>query len=210
MSSVNPTSKTNTLEGVNRVLLELGESPVAAIPVAGDQRMADLESMLDAVTKETLLEGWEFNTQYDLAVTVSGGALTLPAGILEMRPMDGTLDLVQRANAMFDRKTNSATFVNGTVYLMWAIRGLPFNEIPERVQNLIIIDTALRYLRSFDPQSELLEILGERRARARAEAQRHEHLTEGGRRSMLNTPGAYQVLYMGRRGGYGSSTEWGY
>jgi hypothetical protein len=159
--------------------------------------------VLDEATKVVANEGWECNTEYDLSVTVSGGALTLPAGVLEMRPMDGTLDFVQRGNAMFDRSTNSATFVDGTVYKMWAIRGLAFNEYPERIQNYIIAEAALRYVQSYQPETELLPLLLQRRDMARMEAQRHERLSEGYRSSVLSNPLQHETLYYRRRRSWG-------
>lgn len=203
-SSVNPSGKTSALEGVNRVLMALGESPVAAIPVSTDQGLLDLESVLDEATKEIALMGWECNVEYDLAVTVSGGALSLPAGILEMRPEDGTLDLVQRGNAMYDRARNTAVFTNGTVYKMRAIRGLAFNEYPERVQTYIIKEAALRYIMRYKPASDLLAQLVDERDRAKLEAQRHDALSEGWRMSVLSNPQHHETLYRGRRRGWTS------
>lgn len=187
MSDVDSTALTSRLEAFNRVRSRLGEDPVSSLPVANDQAAARLETVLDEQTKQVLLMGFDFNTEYNVEVTAAAGQLSLPAGALYMDSMEAADDWVQRGNVMFNRGTLSSTDFSGT-YKCKVVRGLTLAECPEHVRNYIISRTALAYIQRFDAETELLQILAQDELQTRQEMMRFELDTRDTGRSYMNNP----------------------
>lgn len=176
MSAIDPTSTTGRTEGLNRVLLALGQSPAASFPVAGNQALADLESVFDEATKDIAMRKWYFNTEIrSISPGVGPGyTISLPNGIIDMDPTDKTLKFVMRATSVYDLDRNSTSFEGLGPYEFECLRGLPFSELPEPFKAWIIARAARVYTQRFEGENEYFAALLEDERTAEATALSYE------------------------------------
>jgi hypothetical protein len=131
---------TSKLEAVNSMLGHIGESPVNsisntnALPVSA----ATAISALDEISRSVQSEGWQFNTEVNVSLSPAGdGTITLSDDIIEMDPIDTSIDVVQRGLSLFDRSNNTTVFssdlkVNQTRLLDW-------DSLPEPARRYITL-----------------------------------------------------------------------
>jgi len=131
---------TSKLEAVNSMLGHIGESPVNsisntnALPVSA----ATAISALDEISRSVQSEGWQFNTEVNVTLSPAGdGSITLSEDILELDPIDTSIDVVQRGLNLFDRSNNTTVFtkdlkVNQTRLLDW-------DSLPEPARRYIVL-----------------------------------------------------------------------
>ena len=131
---------TSKLEAVNSMLGHIGESPVNsisntnALPISA----ATAISALDEVSRSVQTEGWQFNTEVNVSLSPAGdGTITLSDDIIEMDPIDTSIDVVQRGLSLFDRSNNTTVFtsdlnVNQTRLLDW-------DSLPEPARRYITL-----------------------------------------------------------------------
>ena len=134
---------TSKLEAVNSMLGHIGESPVNsisntnALPVSA----ATAISALDEISRSVQSEGWQFNTEVNVTLSPAGdGSITLSEDILEMDPIDTSIDVVQRGLSLFDRSNNTQAFtkslkVNQTRLLEW-------ESLPEPARRYITLQAS--------------------------------------------------------------------
>jgi hypothetical protein len=137
---------TSKLEAVNSMLGHIGESPVNsisntnALPVSA----ATAISALDEVSRAVQSEGWNFNTEVNVSLSPAGdGTITLSDDIIEMDPIDTSVDVVQRGLSLFDRSNNTTVFtsdlkVNQTRLLDW-------DSLPEPARRYITLSASRVY-----------------------------------------------------------------
>jgi len=131
---------TSKLEAVNSMLGHIGESPVNsisntnALPVSA----ATAISALDEISRAVQSDGWQFNTEVNVSLSPAGdGTITLSEDILELDPIDTSIDVVQRGLSLFDRSNNTTVFtkdlkVNQTRLLDW-------DSLPEPARRYITL-----------------------------------------------------------------------
>ena len=134
---------TSKLEAVNSMLGHIGESPVNsisntnALPVSA----ATAISTLDEISRSVQSEGWQFNTEVNVTLSPAGdGSITLSEDILELDPIDTSIDVVQRGLSLFDRSNNTQAFtkalkVNQTRLLDW-------ESLPEPARRYITLQAS--------------------------------------------------------------------
>jgi len=134
---------TSKLEAVNSMLGHIGESPVNsisntnALPVSA----ATAISALDEVSRAVQSEGWNFNTEVNVSLSPAGdGTITLSDDIIEMDPIDSSIDVVQRGLGLFDRSNNTTVFtsdlkVNQTRLLDW-------DSLPEPARRYVTLSAS--------------------------------------------------------------------
>jgi hypothetical protein len=134
---------TSKLEAVNSMLGHIGESPVNsisntnALPVSA----ATAISALDEISRSVQSEGWQFNTEVNVTLAPAGdGSITLSEDILELDPIDTSIDVVQRGLSLFDRSNNTQSFtkalkVNQTRLLDW-------ESLPEPARRYITLQAS--------------------------------------------------------------------
>ena len=134
---------TSKLEAVNSMLGHIGESPVNsisntnALPVSA----ATAISALDEVSRAVQSEGWNFNTEVNVSLSPAGdGTITLSDDIIEMDPIDTSIDVVQRGLGLFDRSNNTTVFtsnlkVNQTRLLDW-------DSLPEPARRYVTLSAS--------------------------------------------------------------------
>ena len=162
---------TTQLEAVNSMLGHIGESPVnsisnsSALPVSASTAL----STLDEVSKEVQSEGWHFNSEAGVTLSVNAGAITVPSDAIRIDPQDTRIDVVQRGATLFDRKNNTSTFTEDLKVNL--LRLLDWDLLPETARRYITL-RASRVFQSRIVGSKELEALiarDEYQARARLE-----------------------------------------
>lgn len=162
---------TTQLEAVNSMLGHIGESPVnsisnsSALPVSASTAL----STLDEVSKEVQSEGWHFNSEAGVTLSVNAGAITVPSDAIRIDPQDTRIDVVQRGSTLFDRKNNTSTFTKDLKVNL--LRLLDWDSLPETARRYITL-RASRVFQSRIVGSRELEALiarDEYQARARLE-----------------------------------------
>ncbi len=125
------------------MLGHIGESPVNsisntnALPVSA----ATAISALDEISRSVQSEGWQFNTEVNVTLSPAGdGSITLSEDILELDPIDTSIDVVQRGLSLFDRSNNTQAFtkalkVNQTRLLDW-------ESLPEPARRYITLQAS--------------------------------------------------------------------
>jgi hypothetical protein len=153
--SLNPTTK---LEAVNMLLEGIMESPVNSVDGSGLQE-ADLASvMIDRVSREVQKKGWHWNTLINYVITPdTDGNIVLPKTTLGVDTMGKSayLDLVQRADKLYNRETN--TFNIGSPVTVELVLNLPYEELPENARWFIAVRATRKFQQKQLGSSELSE-----------------------------------------------------
>lgn len=147
-----PTLLLTQLDAVNMMLSSIGQAPVSSLNVSGIRDVSIAKLSLDNVTREVLLRGWNFNTDYDWPlVPDANGKILVPATVLDIDPCDVNVDVVVRyetgVQRLYDREHRTFVFTADSVdvNVTWAF---PFEEVPEAARSYI----ATRAARIFQSQ----------------------------------------------------------
>jgi len=155
-----PTAFLTDLDAVNMMLSSIGQAPVNSLDVTGIRDVSIASLILDNVTREVLLRGLSFNTDYEYELTPDGSdEIVIPTTCLKLDPVYDTKDYVMRWNVtrsafrMYDRENKTFTISDTVkVDITW---GFEFNQIPLAARNYI----AMRAARRFQNQAIGSEIL---------------------------------------------------
>ena len=136
-------TKTTKLQAINTMLSTVGEPPVNSLSA---QRADSLiaQNILDEVMREVQSYGWQFNTSdnVEMAPETSTGYIYIGDSIIrvDMDRSYSNYDIVIRGNRLYNRVTNSYSFVEAIkttqVYLM------DFEEMPEIAKRYCTIRAA--------------------------------------------------------------------
>lgn len=145
MSTTSPTPTTE-LEAVNTMLSGIGEAPVNSLSeVTADVSLA--RHILNEVSREIQLEGFQWNTEDDYPLTPDiHGLIKLHPSIVRVHfrePSDRELTI--RGNQVYDRINHTFTFPQGTAIFCTVTLLLPFEQLPEAARRY----TTLKALRIF-------------------------------------------------------------
>ncbi|WP_418720015.1 hypothetical protein [Bilophila wadsworthia] len=145
MSTTSPTPTTE-LEAVNTMLSGIGEAPVNSLSeVTADVSLA--RHILNEVSREIQLEGFQWNTEDDYPLTPDiHGLIKLHPSIVRVHfrePSDRELTI--RGNQVYDRINHTFTFPQGTAIVCTVTLLLPFEQLPEAARRY----TTLKALRIF-------------------------------------------------------------
>jgi len=134
---------TTKLEAVNSMLGHIGESPVNSISNANALPVsaATAISTLNEISRVVQSEGWHFNTEVEVTLSPAGdGTISLSEDIIEMDPIDSSVDVVQRGVSLFDRANNTYTFIKDVVVNQ--TRLLDWDALPELARSYINLRAA--------------------------------------------------------------------
>lgn len=136
-------TKTTKLQAINTMLSTVGEPPVNTL---SSQRADSLiaQNILDEVMREVQSYGWQFNTSdnVEMVPETSTGYIYVGDSIIrvDMDRSYSNYDIVIRGNRLYNRVTNSYSFVETIkttqVYLM------DFEEMPEVAKRYCTIRAA--------------------------------------------------------------------
>lgn len=104
-------SKTSKLTAVNRILSNVGQSPVTVLD-SGNPLVEMAELILDEVTSAIQSEGWVFNTEYCFPFLPDANKeIIIPDDVLSLdaKPTGSTF-LVQRRGKLYNKDTHSYQF----------------------------------------------------------------------------------------------------
>ena len=135
------TTKATRLAAVNTIISNIGQAPVTALDT-GNPLVEMAEQILDEVTRATLAEGWEHNTERDYPFTPDAtGVINIPLNVLTLddRPGSGAQTVI-RDGKLYDRVAHSYTFKGQQrLDVTWLF---DFEELPEAFKNYITIRAA--------------------------------------------------------------------
>lgn len=145
------------LEAANIIIGTIGLSPVNSI-VNPSTDVASGLYILDEVTRNTLTEGWHWNTEEDYPLSPNGSQEILwPDSFASMdlsdANNDGDYDIIKRSGKVYDRKNRSYKFdkvlkVRAVLYLEW-------EDIPQAARNYITICAARKFANRFVGSREI-------------------------------------------------------
>ena len=161
--------RTTFLEAVNRVLQMMGEAPVNGLD--GQFGLAQqAQTMLLDISRRLQAEGWSFNTGYEVTLPRNGSNEIQVGASVSKVVVDPylftNLDVVQRGDRLFDRRSNSYTFTadlkaDVTYLLEW-------DELPEYAREYITIKAGRHLQEAILGSADLTRINLATEAEARA------------------------------------------
>lgn len=126
------------------MLSVIGESPINTLEDSGLIDAVIARQILNHSSRDTQIVGWHWNTEidYPLMPTFPEGELHLPTNTLKVSTSgsDAGMDLVQRGNRLYDRKTHS--FIIGKDVTVQIVLLLPFDQLPEAARSYITVKAA--------------------------------------------------------------------
>ena len=163
-------ARTTKLQAVNKALQMMGESPLNSLQgLFGLGNLA--ETTIDSVSRKVQVEGWSFNTDYQLSLVRDSTTNHISVGDNVSRiivdPYDySNIDVVQRGQKLYDRKNNTYVFTENlkadvTIILDW-------DDLPEHARVYIMTKSGRELQESMIGSKDLTEIniLLEQEARA--------------------------------------------
>lgn len=137
------------LQAVNRMLKSIGQAPVSTLAVSGIRDVNLARQDLEEITRDTLVNGWWFNTdeEYELTPDIDGKIL-IPSGALDVDPSDPTSDVVVRENpdgalALYD--TLNKTYVFTEPVECKVIWGYTFDGLPQVMRTYVATAAGRRF-----------------------------------------------------------------
>ena len=134
-------SKTTKLAAVNRILSNVGQSPVTVLD-SGNPLVEMAELILDEVTSAIQSEGWIFNTEYSYPFTPDiNGEIVIPTDVLSLdsKPTADNF-LVQRRGKLYDKANHTYQFEGKQeLDVVWLV---DFMDMPEAFREYSTIRAA--------------------------------------------------------------------
>ena len=134
-------NKATRLAAVNTIISNIGQAPVTALDT-GNPLVEMAEQILDEITRATLAEGWEVNTERNYSFTPNdAGNIVIPLNVLSINaPIGSRVQTVIRENKLYDRVNHTYKFDGPqTLDVTWLFE---FQELPEAFKNYITIRAA--------------------------------------------------------------------
>lgn len=138
-------AKTTKLTAVNRILSNIGQSPVTRLD-SGNPLVEMAELVLDEISSSVQSEGWVYNTEYQYPFTPSAtnNEITIPENVLALDsnfkkgPRDSFL--IIREGRLYDKAAHTYTFDD--VQYLDVVWSFDFEDLPEVFREYITIRAA--------------------------------------------------------------------
>lgn len=184
---------TSELEAVNRLLINIGETPINTLENPGVVDAVRARQTLFDTSRGVQAHGWHWNRDRDFPLTRSFplNEILLPASTLTVtfrgRPED---TFVLRGRRLYDARRHTYSFAQDLVADV--VTFLPFEEIPEPARQFITLSAA----RTFQENAIGSDTLSgfDRRDEVRAWAALMNAEGEEGDLNILSEPSVYRVL----------------
>ena len=175
------------LSAVNSILGAIGQSPVTELNFDNPETQF-IYNILEECIKDTLNEGWHFNTEEHIEVSPdSNGYLNIPSSYLRYdinNAEDKTMDVVKRNGRLYDKVHHTDVFTTDLeldiVYLY------SFEDIPSVFQRYIIAKASTRAATQLITNPNLVQLLQTQEALTRASVIEYE--CNQGDHSMMGFP----------------------
>lgn len=137
------------LDAINRVLVSAQLVAVSSLS-SPDEMVSKAITIFDDVTRKELERGWDFNTDYDYALSPTLSQFPLPTtpwAVLacNIRPSNsGGKDIVVREGKLYDKTNRTFTFTESEIKadLTWDI---DFDDLPLVMQEFIISAASVKF-----------------------------------------------------------------
>lgn len=177
----------NELAGVNRVLVSAQMQPVATL-TAPDRMTAKAQTILADTSAREQDRGYDFNSNYDVTLTLSSGNFNVPTTPwtvlrLDVRPDQSSKDIVVRDGKLYDKTNNTFTFTEATidvdiVYL------ITWDNLPLVFQEYAVACACVRFAVEVSVDPEIARQLRANEARAWVELKKAD--TQQSSQTMFN------------------------
>ena len=153
-------ARTSKLQAVNKALQMMGESPLNSLQgLLGLGNLA--ETTLDSVSRKVQVEGWSFNTVYQMDLTRDSTTTHISVGTNVSRividPYEyNNIDVVQRGDRLYDRKNNTYVFTEDLKGDMTII--LDWDDLPEHARLYIMTKAGRELQENMIGSKDLTEI----------------------------------------------------
>ena len=164
------------LSAVNSILGAIGQSPVTTLNYENPE-VSFIYNILNEINKDVQNEGWHFNTEPHVEITPDANKnLVVPSNTLRYTLHDGlnkkTQDLVVRDGKLYDMIDHTNEFDN-PVFLD-IVTLYPFGDLPNPFQRYITYRSAVRAATQLVSNPQLVVLLKEDEAKARAVCTEYE------------------------------------
>ena len=175
------------LSAVNSILGAIGQSAVTTLNFNNPETQF-IYNILEECIKDTLNEGWHFNTEEHIEVSPdANGYLNIPTSYLRYDLNDAedkSMDLVRRNGRLYD-KVNHTDIFTDNVYLD-VVYLYTFTDIPSVFQRYIIAKASTRAATQLIANPNLVQLLQTQEALTRASVIEYE--CNQGDHSMMGFP----------------------
>lgn len=145
------------LEAVNIIIGTIGLSPVSTLVSPGSD-VASAMSILDECTRNTLIEGWEWNTEDDYPLSPNASnEITWPVNAATVRKSrENSADAaryVKRSGKVYDKDARSFTF--DEVLKVYLVLYIEWEDIPQAARYYIAVCAARKFSNRFVGSREI-------------------------------------------------------
>lgn len=137
---------TTELEAVNTILRASGDSPTNTLAGPHRPQVSAAYAALIEASRDVQTVGWNFNTDNEYTLIRNDvGEIAVPADCLsiDVSPSDASIDIVQRANKLYDRTNKTFTLDRDLrCDITWF---QPFEELPQAARTYILRKAGRRY-----------------------------------------------------------------
>jgi len=145
------------LEAINIIIGTIGLSPVQTLVSPGTD-VATAASILDECTRNTLLEGWEWNTEDDYPLSPdASNEIVWPANIATLRKSRDEVDerprYVRRNGKVYDKVDRTYTFT--ATLEAYLVLYLEWDDIPQAARYYATICAARKFANRFVGSREI-------------------------------------------------------
>ena len=137
---------TTELEAVNSMLEAIGADPVTSLSSTTDSDVVHAVSVLSEVSREVQSQGWDFNTDFEFAITRTvDNEYLVPSNVIDIDVSDKhpTVNAVFRNGKLWDK--DKKTFV-WTQTLTFDVTWLfPFDQLPQTARHYIAMKAARKF-----------------------------------------------------------------
>jgi hypothetical protein len=200
-------SRLTKLQACNLVLSAAGLAPVNTIDTPTNLSASLVVQLLDAEQRRVLVQGWHFNTEFEVGLEVDINTGTIPVGAATLRCEVPDMPwVVMRGLKLYDRNAHSDQFEEGVTAKV--VKWIVWDELSEEAKTLITAQAALRFAATHKPSNDVaLGLLRDDMVFALAALQESD--AEDANYSIFDEPGLAVAVPIGNqyvpgapRGGY--------
>jgi hypothetical protein len=146
------------LQAVNRMLEAVGEA-VILVEQSGQGDYANCSTVLDDVTFEVCLKGYEFNTRVTTWGPDANGNILLPGGVMRVRTTDPNSLVFESGGRLYNKATNTDVFTKPVAVEYVSL--YTFENLPTQLQLEVAAKAARRYQKGYVGSQQADQMLRE-------------------------------------------------
>lgn len=162
------TGTASKLDAVNEVLESVGLSAVASLDTGNTSEEGEAEAIIDRYTTRVLRRGWACNTADERTYTPSGGNIDM-SGVFSFTSGKYGDRYAIKDGLLYDPVDDTIAFT-ASVTLTDVVFSISFGQIPEHIQNLIVAESKVAFVRFKRQDADALRLYLAEREEAKREA----------------------------------------